>query len=170
MPRLKAWPARDNSAVVCHRLPKCRRRANTALVCLHRQISGKCGNFTKRGLLCELSEEGFFFMSWHLKSYGGIRKCAVRHFLCMNSIVRKSMRWGKCWILKSQHFCFPSLECFLHCNHGSSQWYTVCWAWLFMDALSDYISRQNTWVNKVAPTTSCLPCQKPPKLSDLVYS
>lgn len=28
------------------------------------------------------------------ESSRGIIKCAVRHFLCMNSIVRKSKRWG----------------------------------------------------------------------------
>lgn len=51
---------------------------------------------------------------------------------------------------------------------------TVCiiclHAWSFMCALPYYISRQNTWLNEIGLTTSCLPCQKPPKLSDLVYS
>lgn len=62
MPRLKALSMCDNFRGVCYRLGKCRRRDNAALDCLHREISGKYGNFTERRVPFEFSVEGFSFI------------------------------------------------------------------------------------------------------------
>lgn len=90
-----------------------------------------------------------------------------------------SLWWGKSFKVNAEitptHyiyiFYFLVLNCslcVLGCNNHTKAHHGR--AYVCALVASEHIPRRNTWHNKVGPTTSCLLCQNPPRLSGSVYS